>query len=580
MKQTFTKAVRVPKMCLVLLLSVFSITSFAHNVRYFDPPCFTQGSTVTIPVWIANAGSGSAYHWQYRIPGGAWTWLSNGNNTINGRTFLVSNGYIAGGTSTSNNSSSTGAYLTPQLSIANVGSPAYTTQLDNIELRVIMTDGLDPQTNPYPGTSAWGAEEFANPSEAKYIRIISKPATEQCYTNCTGNIAVVNPLSPTLATYWGGFEMGSIWGGTASENFSTPGTNGVTTKAATDLTLWTSGTFSNSNYRIINNPDSVSSTFNAIAPHSGRQMMIARTNSATSRIWQRTITTSGTNVYSGQVTFKAWFSRIEGSATAPCMTMEVKGATTASGTVAAITGGSANATISGTSGNWVQISVTVTLTPNTYRKLEFSIHSCNSTSVYVALDDICLLEPSSGPLPVVLTGLKGAYNKGVANLTWGTQQEQNSSHFEVERSNDGVSFSLLGKIVAAGNSSKELSYKFDDVKANAGSNYYRLKMVDKDGRYEYSNTVLLNVSIKGFNITGIYPSPFADRVNISISSENASTGSVRLMDNTGKVVAQQNIQIKKGITSITLDNLGRLAKGFYIAEVTSGETVVTQKIMK
>lgn len=577
MKQNFTNAVRVPKMCLVLLLTVFSLTSFAHNIRYFNPPCFTQGSTVTVPVWIANAGAGTFYHWQYRVPGGAWTWLANGNNTINGRTFLVSNAAIS--STTSNNSTSTGALLNPTLSIANVGSPAYTTQLDNVELRVIMTDGLDPQTNPYPGTSAWGGEEFANPYEAKYIRIRSKPGTENCYSSCTGNYLVVNPATvpPPLEEYFGGFEMGT---GVGTENFSTPGTNGVTSKAASDLTQWTTGTFNNGQYRVINNPDSVSSSLNAIAPYSGRLMMIASVNNATSRIWQRTITTSGTNVYSGTVTFKAWFSKIN-AGTNPCVSMEVRGATTAAGTVAAIAGGSASTTVTGTSGNWVQISVTLALTPNTYRKLEFGIRSCTGTSsVQFAIDDICLLEPSSGPLPVVLTGLKGAYNKGVANLTWGTQQEQNSSHFEVERSTDGVNYNLLGKVAAAGNSSKELSYKFDDVKANAGANYYRLKMVDKDGRYEYSNTVLLNVNIKGFYVTGIYPSPFADRVNISISSENATTGTIRLMDNTGKIVAQQNAQIKKGITTITLDNLGRLAKGFYIAEVTSGETVVTQKIMK
>ena len=92
------------------------------------------------------------------------------------------------------------------------------------------------------------------------------------------------------------------------------------------------------------------------------------------------------------------------------------------GAVAAITGGSTSTTITGTSGNWVQISVTVTLPLSTLKKLEFSIHSCSGASaVNVAVDDICLIEPAAGPLPVVLTGLKGAYSNGVAKLTWGTQ---------------------------------------------------------------------------------------------------------------------------------------------------------------
>ncbi len=587
MKQSSTQRVRVPfKMCLVLSLTIFSMmfsmTSSAHNVRYFNPPCFAQGSNITVPVWIANSSATSRYHWQYRVPGGAWTWLSNGNNTINGRIFSVANANI---TSTiSVHSNATGALLNPTLAINNVGTPtnptaSYTTQLDNIEVRVIMTDGLDPQTNPYPGTPAWGGEEFANPFEAKYIRLISRPnVSTPCYSNCSGNVLVINPANtnPPIEEYFGGFEIGV---GTGTENFSTPGVNGVTTKAATDLTQWTTGAFT-SRYRVINNPDSVNSGLNAIAPHSGRFMMIANVNSNATRIWQRTITTTGTNVYNGQVTFKAWFSKIN-AGTNPCMTMEVKGATTQAGAVAAITGGSTSTTITGTSGNWVQISVTVTLPLSTLKKLEFSIHSCSGASaVNVAVDDICLIEPAAGPLPVVLTGLKGAYSNGVAKLTWGTEQESNSSHFEIERSNDGNNFTMLGKVAAAGNSSKAVAYNFNDVKVNAGTNYYRLRMVDKDGRFEYSNIVALNVNIKGFFVTSIYPSPFADKVSVSISSENAATGTVRLMDNTGKVLARQNSQIRKGITTISLDNLGSLAKGFYIIEVQSGETVVTQKLMK
>ncbi len=577
MNQNFTRIIRVPfKICLVLLLSfsalLLSLTSTAHNVRYYNPPCFTQGSTVTLPVFIANAASGSFFHWQYRIPGGVWTYLSNGANTINGEVFTVSNASYKSVVAYS----ATGALLNPTIIIADAAAPAYTTQLDNIELRILMTDALDPQFNT---VNTWGGEEFLNPFEAKYIRLISKPNTEQCYSNCTGNVLVANPAAvpPPITDYFGGFEQGT---GTGTENFSTVGTNGVTTKAATDLTQWTSGAFNNGMYRVINNPDSVSNTFNAIAPHTGRQLLMARVNSNTSRIWQRTITTSGANVYNGQVTFKAWFSKIN-AVNNPCMTLEVKGATTQAGTVAAITGGSATTTLTAVSGNWVQVSLTVTLPLNSLKKLEFSIHSCsNTTSVYVAVDDICLLEPSAGPLPVVLTGLKGVYNNGVANLTWSTEQESNSSHFEIERSIDGSNFSLLGKISAAGNSSKTLNYQFNDVKVNAGTNFYRLRMVDKDGRFEYSNIVALNVNIKGFFVTGIYPSPFADKVNVSISSENAAQGLVRLMDNTGKVLARQNAQIRKGITTITLDRLGDLAKGFYIIEVQSGETIITQKLMK
>lgn len=587
MKQTSTQ-VRVPfRMCLVLsLLSIsmmFGKTSSAHNVLYFNPPCFTQGTNVTIPVWIANAVAGTFYHWQYRVPGGSWTYLSNGNNTINGRTFSVANAAI--NVTVSNNSTSTGALLNPTIAISNVGSPAYTTQLDNVEFRVLMTDALDPQTN---AVNTWGGEEFLNPYEAKYVRLISKPATDNCYSNCTGNALVANPAAvpPPIEDYFGGFESSGNPVSASATNFATPAANG-TTKANSDITLWTTSPLSTSaRYRFVNTPDTMNTAFAGFAPHGGREMMvISRLQSTTTRVWYRTIVVpSASQFFNGQITIKAWFAKVDAT-TDPGVVFEVKGSTTTSGgTFAVVSGGTSSTTsVTGTAGTWVQKTFTLTLPTLSQKRLEISIRSTNAsagTPVSFALDDICLLEPSAAVLPVSLTGLKGTYSGGVAHLTWGTQQEYNSNYFEIERSTDGANFSSLGKVAAAGNSTQTLNYKFDDIKANAGNNYYRLKMVDKDGSFEYSNIVMINVSIKGLNVTGIYPTPFTDKVNISVSSEMATDATIRILDNTGKVMAKQQSAIHKGITTITMDNLGQLAKGFYIIEVQSGETKVTQKLMK
>ena len=507
MKQISTQGKMYFKTLLLSFLTVFmmmfSKTTSAHTVQYYSIPCFTQGSTVTVGVSVTAALAGSYYHWQYRTAvGAAWIWISNGNNTINGHVFSITGASQASGV----------LNFTPNLVISNVGSPAYTTELDNVELRVIMTDGLDPQTNPYPGTSAWGGEEFANNYQAKYVRLLAKAGAENCYSNCTGNALVINQalVTPPLADYFGGFEVGS---GSATDNFSTPGTYGATSKASTDITQWTGGSLGTlPRYRVISNADSVNTTFSAFAPHTGNQMMVvSRNNSASNRIWYRTLTVANAaSFYNGQITFKAWFAKVD--ATDACMVLEVDGAATLAGTAANFASNNITQSVTGTAGTWIQLTLTVTLPTNTYKKLEFSIRSCNSTVASVAIDDICLMEPLAGALPVVLSPLKSAYANGVTNLTWATEQESNSNYFEIERSADGNNFAAIGKVFSNGNSNKLTAYKFDDVKANAGVNYYRLRMVDKDGRYQFSNTVLENVNIKGLFVTAVYPSLFADKV--------------------------------------------------------------------
>ena len=185
-----------------------------------------------------------------------------------------------------------------------------------------------------------------------------------------------------------------------------------------------------------------------------------------------------------------------------------------------------------------------------------------------------------GTLPVVLTPLKGYYSKGVSHLYWKSLQESNSSHFEIERSNDGTNFVMVGKVTARSISDKEVNYSFDDIRSNVGLNYYRLKLLDKDGKFQYSNIELLNVNIEGINVTAIYPGPFTDKVNVVISSEVKTQSNINLFDNTGKLLVSQQTVLNKGVTSLAVDNLGHLSKGLYIIKVQAGETIIVKKLIK
>jgi Secretion system C-terminal sorting domain len=556
----------------VLLLTAFSTK--ANMITGYTPSCVTAGQTVTIGVTTAFTYSGTWFHWQYRVntPGaapGAWTFL-NGvaagtpvNNTINGTVFAVSKANII---------SPVDNYAF-SLDIANA-----TTALNEVEFRVLIGPFGDPQAVPSP---VWNGDD-QNLNEAQTVRVRIKPATENCFSSCSDNILVLNPPSSAatpLEEYYGGFEAPANFGGTNAD--------GSSVTAQTDFTQWVSGSPAANYAGVTNSAYSMIWLENRFAPHSGRKMLVAhRSDNATDRLWYKTLVAPVTPVqqyFGGQVTFRLWATKT-GAGAAPCFAMEIKGTNAANVTtvlsalpvtITAVAGQPGFAP-----GDWVQYSLSYFVPAGIYKKLEVSVRGNCTTDNNFAIDDICLVTPSAAVLPVRLTSLTGSYADGVAHLNWATEQEINAGYFEIEQSRDGVNFAPLGKVAAAGFTSSRTAYQFNDVKAAAGINYYRLKMVDKDGRFEYSNIAVINVTIKGIIITGVYPNPFANWLNISIASETKGTATVRLFDNAGRTLVNQSATVNKGITLVNVKDLQKLAKGFYILEVRTGETVVTQKLIK
>jgi hypothetical protein len=324
----------------------------------------------------------------------------------------------------------------------------------------------------------------------------------------------------------------------------------------------------------------MNTNYTPFAPHSGKQMLVLTDDDANQRAWYRTIVVSNaSNYYQNSMSFKAWFSKVQLS-NSPTVIIEVKGSTTQSGTASTLIGSqSYTFPAAKAPGDWQQVSLDLTIPVHTYKKLTISIRSTANNANF-CVDDLCFIEPASGLLPIIMTPLKGTYSNGVSHLTWTTLQESNSSHFDIERSSDGVNFTAIGKVYAKGFSDRSTEYSFNDVKVNAGTNYYRLRAVDKDADFKNSNIVALDVKIKGTYITGMYPNPFVEKVNIAVSSETSSQAVIRMFDNTGRMIASQQNAITKGVNNITIDNLAGLPRGIYMIKIQIGDDVITQKLIK
>jgi hypothetical protein len=167
-------------------------------------------------------------------------------------------------------------------------------------------------------------------------------------------------------------------------------------------------------------------------------------------------------------------------------------------------------------------------------------------------------------------------------LNWATENETNSNRYEIERSIDGVHFENRGNVRAVGNSNVTQRYQyFDDLNVNVKIVYYRLKMIDNDGSFEYSNIVPLKLnSVISVDDIKVYPSPFVSEFNVEINSQSIQQATIRLFSAEGKLIASKNAQLLIGKNVIKIDNLGILQRANYFVEITTENKTFTQKILK
>lgn len=164
---------------------------------------------------------------------------------------------------------------------------------------------------------------------------------------------------------------------------------------------------------------------------------------------------------------------------------------------------------------------------------------------------------TANPLPVTLLSFTGT-NKGSSNqLAWQTTSETNSDYFEVERSDNAILFKKIGeKVLGSGNTNQLTSYSFIDMNYNPTTNYYRLKQIDLDGKFNYSRIIAIENSV---NLT-LYPNPANDRLYINtdlkiLQYKITDLSGKRIED--GKVISKSGIPIKNltpGIYFIQFNN--------------------------
>ncbi|HEU5053338.1 MAG TPA: T9SS type A sorting domain-containing protein [Hanamia sp.] len=212
-------------------------------------------------------------------------------------------------------------------------------------------------------------------------------------------------------------------------------------------------------------------------------------------------------------------------------------------------------------------SVTLSLGTNPYVGIAYTTRN-NSILDTAIVDNVALR--ISGALDVNLINFNG---KNIDNkktvLNWITGREINNDHFEIQRSSSNTDFVKIATIKDRGTSSGDFNYSFTDNSPQDGKNYYRLKLVGKNGNVSYSSIVLVKFN---FRKILIYPNPASNKIYIT-NNLNFSKGksiNFQLLDFGGKTLYKKDYQTND-VDIITFNIPSKIPNGMYVLIVTNSE---------
>ncbi|TAE20010.1 MAG: T9SS C-terminal target domain-containing protein, partial [Bacteroidetes bacterium] len=201
----------------------------------------------------------------------------------------------------------------------------------------------------------------------------------------------------------------------------------------------------------------------------------------------------------------------------------------------------------------------------------------------IGIDNVVVT--ANAALPVTFSNFTGNKRGNVNDLVWVTANETNNAGFEIERSADGRTFSKIAFVATKatnGTSNQSISYTATDAFILAGTNHYRLKQIDKDGKFNYSAVVTIAGNKPGkLSLGSVYPNPAVDVVNLQIATPNTVTAQILVMSTSGKIVGTHSKGLAVGDNLVTIP-VQNLAKGTYFIKVidNNGDYTNTVQFVK
>jgi hypothetical protein len=186
----------------------------------------------------------------------------------------------------------------------------------------------------------------------------------------------------------------------------------------------------------------------------------------------------------------------------------------------------------------------------------------------------------NAPTPVELSSFTVRLKKNAIILEWKTETEVNNYGFNIERFTDNPDWQTIGFIQGHGNSNSPNLYNFSDYDiGQSGSYHYRLKQIDNDGTFEYSDVVNIEVNVPGFFLLSQnYPNPFNPETKIDFTIPERQLVVLRIYNSLGQLVSELiNEQLETGTHSVKFD-ASDLSGGVYFYSIIASGKVLSKKM--
>ncbi|GJM35133.1 MAG: hypothetical protein DHS20C18_41340 [Saprospiraceae bacterium] len=185
----------------------------------------------------------------------------------------------------------------------------------------------------------------------------------------------------------------------------------------------------------------------------------------------------------------------------------------------------------------------------------------------------------STALPVELITFQVLAKDGQANLYWKTASELNNEGFDVQRSIDGQTWQSLTFVDGNGTTQAEQLYTYTDTRPLPDLNYYRLKQVDFDGKFEYSNIVSVKINRASMILSEFFPNPTSDGItSIELHIEGAGIWSYNIVNSAGQLLNSKQLFLENGPNKLLLD-LSGLEPGIYVVQFENGAERYHRKLV-
>ena len=203
---------------------------------------------------------------------------------------------------------------------------------------------------------------------------------------------------------------------------------------------------------------------------------------------------------------------------------------------------------------------------------------CLSSSCTDCEKDCALSCAASGgnqiSFPVELLSFEGSWGERGIVLDWETGSEENNSHFEIEHSLDGISFSRIGIMQGMGTSPRGQTYQFEDVEAHSVVNYYRLKQVDLNGAFAHSQMIRISRSELTTRMK-ILENPVQDMLNLRFVHATASNMNIEIHSLAGQSLLSRNISLQQRQSTVAL-SIDQFSQGIYLLSIRDDRNRLVQ----